>query len=69
MMNEPFQPATEFPVMVMVLPGVKFVKLDPLFSSMTAPVEPELGMEALAMAKTMGTAAPDAETGRTTGAV
>jgi hypothetical protein len=36
---------------------------------MTEPVEPELGIEALAVAKIMGTAAPDAETGRVTGAV
>src|SRR5579863_5989196 len=36
---------------------------------MTEPVEPELGTAALATAKIMGTATPDAETGRTAGAV
>src|SRR5438309_1514560 len=30
MRNEPFQPATEFPKMVMVLPGAKFEKSKPL---------------------------------------
>src|SRR5260370_25122747 len=29
MMKEPFQPATEFPEMLMVLPGAKFVKSEP----------------------------------------
>lgn len=45
------------------------VKAKPLWSSMTEPTEPELGMEALAAAKIMGTATADAETGRMAGAV
>src|SRR5690242_15887593 len=69
MMKEPFQPATEFPEMVTVLPDVKLVRLEVPLSAMTAPVMPELGMEELGMAKTIGTAAPEAETGRVAGAV